>query len=91
MPIHPNNTEKLGFDGVLQVIFDPYYITGLVTKEVRSGKTGYPWIIDQEGIFLAHYEKPFVGKDHIQVRKERNPTISFAKIDELVKESRSQG
>ena len=78
--------EKLGFDGVLQVIFDPYYISGLVTKEVRSGKTGYPWIIDEEGIFLAHYEKPFVGKHHIQVRKERNPTLSFGKIDELVKD-----
>ena len=79
------NTEKLRFDGVLQVIFDPYYISGLVTKEVRSGKTGYPWIVDKDGIFLAHYEKPFVGKHHVQVRKERNPDIPFAKIDELVK------
>ena len=70
----------------MQVIFDPYYITGLVTKEVRSGKTGYPWIVDKDGIFLAHYEKPFVGKHHIQVRKERNPDIPFAKIDELVQD-----
>jgi two-component system sensor histidine kinase HydH len=77
-------TEKLRFDGVLEVIFDPYYISGLVTKEVRSGKTGYPWIVDKDGIFLAHYEKPFVGKHHIQVRRERNPDIPFAKIDELV-------
>jgi two-component system, NtrC family, sensor histidine kinase HydH len=80
------DSGKLRFDGVLQVIFDPYYISGLVTKDVRSGKTGYPWIIDKDGIFLAHYEKPFVGRDHVRVRMERNPAISFSKIDELVKE-----
>jgi two-component system sensor histidine kinase HydH len=78
------NGEKPRFDGVLQVIFDPYYICELVTKDVRSGKTGYPWIVDQEGIFLAHYEKDFVGKNHVQVREERNPSISFRKIDKLV-------
>jgi signal transduction histidine kinase len=77
---------KKGFAGVLQVIFDPYYISGLVTSEVRSGKTGYPWIIDHDGIFLAHFEKPFVGKNHVLVRKERNPALSFAKIDEIVRD-----
>jgi two-component system sensor histidine kinase HydH len=80
-----DSPRKTEFAGVLQVVFDPHYISGLVTREVRSGKTGYPWIIDQEGIFLAHFEKPFVGKNHIQVRKERNPALSFTKIDDLVK------
>lgn len=83
--------KKREFAGVLQVVFDPYYISGLVTNEVRSGKTGYPWIVDQDGIFLAHYEKPFVGRDHIQVRKERNPSLSFSKIDEIVKNNILKG
>lgn len=77
--------KKEEFAGVLQVMFDPYFISGLVTDKVRSGKTGYPWIVDQDGVFLAHYEKPFVGKDHITVRQERNPSLSFSKIDEIVK------
>jgi two-component system, NtrC family, sensor histidine kinase HydH len=82
----PQNSGKMKFDGVLQVIFDPFYIAGMVTKDVRSGKTGYPWIIDQEGIFLAHFEKSFVGKDQTQVREERNPKISFSKINKLVQD-----
>jgi hypothetical protein len=62
-----------GLGGVLEVIIDPYYIAGMVTKDVRSGKTGYPWIIDRDAVFLAHYEKSFVGKNQTQVREERNP------------------
>ena len=80
------NSGKMQFDGVLQVIFDPFYIAGMVTKDVRSGKTGYPWIIDQEGIFLAHFEKSFVGKNQTQVREERNPKISFSRINKLVQD-----
>ena len=83
---NPQNSRNLAFNGVLQVNFDPYYIAGMVTKEVRSGKTGYPWIIDKDGIFLAHFEKSFVGKNQSQVREERNPKISFSKINELVQE-----
>ncbi len=77
--------------GSCRSIFDPYYVAGMVTKEVRSGKTGYPWIIDKDGIFLAHYEKSFVGKNQTQVREERNPKISFERINKLVEESILQG
>ncbi len=80
------NSGKTTFDGILQVIFDPFYIAGMVTKDVRSGKTGYPWIIDREGIFLAHFEKSFVGKNQTQVREERNPKISFSRINKLVQD-----
>ena len=82
----PQNSKNLEFSGVLQVNFDPYYIAGMVTRDVRSGKTGYPWIIDKDGIFLAHFEKSFVGKNQSQVREERNPKISFSKINKLVHE-----
>jgi two-component system, NtrC family, sensor histidine kinase HydH len=87
-PAHGNleNPGNLEFNGVLQVIFDPFYIAGMVTKDVRSGKTGYPWIIDQDGIFLAHFEKSFVGQNQSQVREERNPKISFSKINKIVHE-----
>ena len=72
------------FDGVLQLIVDPCFIAKLATKDVRSGQTGYAWIIDQNGIFLAHYEENFIGQDHIAVRRQRNPRISFEKIDDIV-------
>ena len=90
-PLYPFNDDPASqnartpeFDGVLEVIVDPYFIAGMVTRDVRSGKTGYPWIIDRDGIFLAHYESSFVGKNQEQVREERNPKISFSKINHIV-------
>jgi len=55
------------------------------TCDIRSGKTGYAWIINKDGYFLAHYEKTFVGKDAFSVRAERNPAISFTRVNTLQK------
>lgn len=68
------------FNGVLQLLIDPFFIAGEVTRGVRSGQTGYPWIIDQDGVFLAHYEKDFVGHDAIQIRIARNPKLTYQGI-----------
>lgn len=79
------------FAGLLQLIVDPRFIAGMATKEVRSGQTGYAWIIDHQGTFLAHYEESFIGQNHIAVRRQRNPDISFARIDEIVNQRLLQG
>ena len=71
---------------VLELIIDPLYIAEKVTAGVRSGVTGYAWIIDQDGIFLAHYEKDFVGQDALEVRQRRNPNIVFKGIKKLHEE-----
>jgi two-component system sensor histidine kinase HydH len=78
--VSPEATEPYG---ALELLINPLYIAGKVTAGVRSGATGYPWIIDQNGIFLAHYEGDFVGQDALQVRKERNPNLIFAGLQEL--------
>ncbi len=69
--------------GVLELIIDPFFICEKVTADVRSGRTGYAWIIDQDEIMLAHYEKDFVGKEAIEVRIARNPQIIFRGLREL--------
>jgi two-component system, NtrC family, sensor histidine kinase HydH len=71
------------FSGVVEFLLDPMFICEKVTAGVRSGQTGYAWIIDQDQIFLAHYEKDFVGHDSIQVRIARNPKITFRGLREL--------
>ena len=71
------------FSGVLELIIDPFFICGKVTADVRSGRTGYAWIIDQDEIMLAHYEKEFVGKEALAVRIARNPQIVFRGLREL--------
>lgn len=78
-----SQTDPLRLAGSLELIFDPYYICRRATEDVRSGKTGYAWIIDQDGTFLAHYESDFLGKDAIKAREQRSPGFSFARIEEI--------
>jgi signal transduction histidine kinase len=70
-------------DGVLELLIDPLFIAHKVTAGVRSGTTGYPWIIDQDGVFLAHHDQDFVGQDALEARKKRGPNISFKGLQVL--------
>jgi two-component system sensor histidine kinase HydH len=74
---------KPEFAGVLEFLINPFFICEKVTANVKSGQTGYAWIIDQDGIFLAHYEKSFVGQDAIKVRTTRNPKIPWGGLREV--------
>lgn len=69
--------------GALALLIDPFFIASKSTEDVRSGLTGYAWIIDQNGVFLAHYEKEFVGHDAIKIRIARNPKLTYQGIQEL--------
>lgn len=71
------------FAGALELLIDPFFIANKVIEDVKSGQTGYAWIIDQDGVFLAHYEKDFMGHDAIQVRIARNPKIIFRGLREM--------
>ena len=75
--------SKGQLSGVLEFLIDPFFICEKVTAGVRSGQTGYAWIIDQDEIMLAHYEKDFVGKEAMPVRIARNPKIIFRGLREL--------
>jgi two-component system sensor histidine kinase HydH len=74
---------KEKFSGVVELLIDPFFICEKVTADVRSGQTGYAWIIDQDVMFLAHYEKDFVGKEAMVVRLARNPNIVFRGLQEI--------
>lgn len=76
-------TPKPRLAGALEILIDPHFVSTRATEDVRSGLTGYPWIIDQNGIFLAHYEKDFVGHDAINIRLARNPKLLYQGIKEL--------
>jgi two-component system NtrC family sensor kinase len=57
-----------------------------VVKDIRSGRTGYAWIIDDRGIFLAHPNAEFVGRDAFRIRAKAAPGVSYAIIDFIQKE-----
>ncbi len=79
------------FNGATLFTIDPIRLAKQATKNVISGKTGYAYIISKNGIILAHYENSFIGKDAFKVRKERNPHISYERINRLMAEEMLEG
>lgn len=75
----------------LVVILDASYLMKHVAQEVRSGETGYCWVIDDEGRFLFHPKNDFVGENAYHVREERMPGISFDQINRIQAEKMLQG
>jgi two-component system NtrC family sensor kinase len=80
---HPKAPGTL--DGVLLFKVDASQFTGHYCAGIRSGRTGYCWVINRDGIFLYHPEKEFIGEDAFTARGRRNPVISFTKINEIQK------
>ena len=60
-------------------------------KNIRSGKTGYAWIIDDEGRFLFHPDISFMGKNAFLARKEKDHDISYVMINKIQKEKMLKG
>lgn len=86
---HPAPTNK--FSGILIFVVDAPLLIEKTTKGIESGKTGYAWVIDNKGTFLYHPEMEFIGKNAFEARKEKKPTISFARINEIQKEAMLTG
>ena len=68
----------------------------LIHKEIepgmmQTGKTGYVWIIDDQGRFIFHPEGKFIGRDAFIVRKERAPDVSFEAVNRIMREKMMRG
>ncbi|MEW6416761.1 MAG: ATP-binding protein [Nitrospirota bacterium] len=86
---HPVPTGRLS--GVLLFTVDVTYLVGKDIKDIKSGKTGYAWAIDNKGIFLYHPEKDLIGEDAFKARAARKPKISFDQINIIQKEKMLKG
>ena len=86
---HPRATGNL--DGVLLFKIDLGRFTGHYCANIRSGRTGYCWVMDDRGTFLYHPEKGFIGEDAFTARGQRDPAISFAAINEIQKTKMLKG
>jgi two-component system NtrC family sensor kinase len=86
---HPHPSGA--FAGVLAFYIDAHALAQKFTQGIRSGKTGYAWIMNSQGIFLNHPEGDFIGKNAFTVRKERMPAISFDAINQIQREKMLTG
>ncbi|BBO76576.1 sensor histidine kinase [Desulfosarcina widdelii] len=67
-----------------------WFLSPLLTG-VRSGASGYAWVIDGSGYFLYHPYMDFIGHSAFDIRRETYPDLSFFKIDRIQKEEMLQG
>ena len=62
-----------------------------ILKPIQSGKTGYVWVIDQEGRFIFHPNPDFSGRDAFKVRDEKFPDLFNEPIHFIQKEKMLRG
>lgn len=86
---HPHPSR--GFAGYLKVTLDLSRLLQEILPGVRSGKSGYAWVLDSNGNFIYHPESSFVGENAFDVRSNKNPKISFAVINEIQRKEMLQG
>ena len=90
----PKTNSAVGedtYDGVIICTADATVIAKNALKDIRSGKTGYGWMIDNHGTFLYHPETQFIGRNAFEARAEREPAISFARINEIQRDRMLKG
>jgi two-component system, NtrC family, sensor histidine kinase HydH len=72
-------------------VVDAYEVARRYAHGVVSGKTGYPWVIDDQGFFIYHVEEDFLGQNSLTIRQEKNPAISYQRINDLTRQRLLQG
>ena len=71
------------FNGVIICSINPETMANLYVSPIVSGDTGYAWLLNEQGIFLAHHEEAFVGRDAFKVRAKTNPELSYNTINNI--------
>jgi len=82
-PLNAGEPKPGRFAGVLIGSLGLDTIAQDFVSSIVSGQTGYAWLLNEEGVFLAHYEQEFVGRSAFAVRAEMNPEISYTAVDQL--------
>ncbi|WP_428560469.1 MAG: ATP-binding protein [Solidesulfovibrio sp. DCME] len=77
--------DEQGRAGGLALVVDAVAVAGRYAHGVRSGETGYAWVVDDTGIFLDHHERDFIGHESMAVRRQRDPDIDWVRLDWLIK------
>ncbi|MBI5582229.1 MAG: cache domain-containing protein [Deltaproteobacteria bacterium] len=86
---HPVPSHQ--FAGYIYLLLDRNELVTRMIKDIRSGKTGYVWAIDNQGNFISHPVEEFIGKNAFEIREQRGPKISFDQINRIQKEKMLQG
>ena len=67
-----------------------WFLSPLI-KKIRSGKTGYAWLIDGQGRFLYHPQHEFIGQSAFDARKSRAQDVSHHEIERIQRDHMLKG
>jgi two-component system, NtrC family, sensor kinase len=84
-PLEEKASSFLIFDLNISWFLNP------VLGDIRSGKTGYAWLIDGSGRFLYHPNTEFIGKPSIEIREETYLGVPLGMIAFIQQEKMLQG
>ena len=76
--------DDSGRVGGLVLLVDALAVAGRYAHNVRSGETGYAWVLDDAGVFLDHHETGFIGKESLEVRRQRDASIDWSRLTWLI-------
>ncbi len=96
-PTYENSANKLhpqpshSFSGYLRASLDVGRLLQRTVPPVKSGRTGYAWVLDSSGTFLYHPETPFIGENAFDARSKLDPDISYVQINDLQRQEMLKG
>lgn len=76
--------DDAGQRGGLVLVVDAKAVAARYAHNIRSGRTGYAWVLDDKGVFLDHHETDFIGHDSLTVRRQRDPSIDWSRLTWLI-------
>ncbi len=79
------------FSGALAFLLDASAVASRFVDDARSGGTGYAWVIDGQGTFLAHPKREFIGRNAFTARREEYPSLGFERINEIMRDQMLKG
>ncbi len=83
-PIYVTDEKgKTEFNGIILASLDVDVIYRLYIAPIVLARSGYAWLLDADGTFLAHPMKEFVGQNAFDARAKKNPNISYEAIDQI--------
>jgi PAS domain S-box-containing protein len=86
---HPRPSHR--FAGYVRATVDVSRLLQQIAPPIKSGRTGYAWILDSSAIFLYHPESAFIGENAFEIRSQRNPQLSFVQINQIQRDAMLQG
>ncbi len=79
------------FSGWLCTIPDFNAIKDKFVYPVKSGKTGYAWIIDDKGMLISHPSKEMEGRDAIEILQGLWPEYSSFNLETIINLEMTKG